>query len=116
MRLSQLNWASIVFGSAAGLFTSLLLFAASLSLGANTFVQVIIQFIGFFVAGFIAGRFALVDPSLSGGMAALILFFGVTVVTVGSSGVTVVGVVVLGMVAAIIGTGAGSVGHARRKD
>ena len=116
MRLSRLNWASIIFGSVAGLFTSMLLFAASLGLGSNTLVQLIIQLIGFFVAGFVAGRFALVDPSLSGGMASLILFFGITVVTVGGTDINVVGIVVLGMISAIIGTAAGSVGHAHRKD
>ena len=116
MRLSHLNWASIIFGSVAGLFSSMLLFAASLGLGSSTLVQLFIQLIGFFVAGFVAGRFALVDPTLSGGMAALFLFFGITVVTVGNAGVTIVGIVVLGMIAAIIGTAAGSVGHARRKD
>jgi hypothetical protein len=105
-----------MFGSVAGLFVSMLIFAASLGLGSNGLVQLFIQLIGFFVAGFVAGRFALVDPTLSGGMAALILFFGVTVVTVGSAGVTIVGIVVLGTVAAFIGTAAGSLGHARRKD
>jgi hypothetical protein len=116
VRLSHLNWASIIFGSGAGLFTSLLLFAVSFGLGANAFVQVIIQFIGFFVAGFTAGRFALVDPTLSGGMAALILFFGITVVTVGGSGLNIVGIVFLGMISAFIGTFAGGVGHSRQKD
>jgi hypothetical protein len=116
VRLSHLNWASIIFGSIGGLFTSLLLFAASFSLGNNTLVQIIIQFVGFFVAGFVAGRFALVDPSLSGGMASLILFFGITVVTVGGTDINVIGIVVLGMISAIIGTAAGSVGQASRKD
>ena len=116
MRLSHLNWASIGFGSVAGLFTSLLLFAASFSLGGHTAVQVVIQFIGFFVAGLIAGRFALVDPSLSGGMASLILFFGITVVTVGGTDINVVGLVVLGTISALIGTAAGSVGQASRNN
>lgn len=115
MRLSHLNWASIMFGSGAGLFASLLLFAVSLGLGANTLVQILIQFIGFFVAGSVAGRFALVDPTLSGGMAALILFFGITAVTIGGTGLNIIGIVVLGTVAAFIGTSGGAVGHGLQK-
>jgi hypothetical protein len=116
MKLSHLNWASIVFGAAAGLFTSLLLFAVSAGLGANTLVQIALQFVGFFVAGYVAGRFALVEPTLSGGLSSLILFFGITAVTVGGTGLNIVAIVVLGMVSAFIGTMAGGVGFARQKD
>jgi hypothetical protein len=116
MRLSHLNWPSIIFGSAAGLFSSLLLFAVSLGLGDSTVVRIIIQLLGFFIAGFIAGRFALVEPTLSGGLAALILFFGITVVTVDGSGLDIVGVVFLGTISAFIGTAAGGLGYRRQKD
>jgi hypothetical protein len=116
VRLAHLNWASIIFGSGAGLFTSLLLFAVSFGLGGSTVVQIMIQFFGFFVAGFVAGRFSLVEPTLSGGLAALTLFFGITAVTIGGTGLNVVGIVVLGMVAAFIGTLGGGVGHGRQKD
>ena len=116
MRLSLLNWAGIIFGSAAGLFTIFVLFVMSLGLGSNGFVQILLLLTGFFVAGYVAGRFALVEPTLSGGMAALILFFGLVVFIVKEIGLTTVGIVVLGMIVTMIGNAGGALGQSRQKD
>ena len=116
MRLSHLNWAGVIFGSAAGLFTIFVLFVMSFGLGSNGIVQISLLLTGFFVAGYVAGRFALVEPTLSGGMAALILFFGLVVFIVNEVGLTTVGIVVLGMAVTIVGNAGGAVGHRRQKD
>jgi hypothetical protein len=116
VRLSRLNWAGVIFGSVAGLFTIFVLFVLSFGLGSNAFLQIALLLAGFFVAGHVAGRFALVEPTLSGGMAALILFFGLVVFIVKEVGLTTVGIVVLGMIVTMVGNAGGALGHRRQKD
>ena len=72
-----------------------------------------IMMFGFFVAGYVSGRFALVEPQLSGGMAALILFFLITVVTISGAGLNLIGIAVFGIGAAIFGPMGGTIGYQR---
>lgn len=113
MQLRTLNWPAIGFGSASGLATSLVLFALLFGLGQNAGVQIVILMFGFFVAGYVSGRFALSEPQLSGGLAALILFFVITVVTISGAGLNLLGILVFGIGAAVFGPLGGSVGYRR---
>ncbi|MDA2979277.1 MAG: hypothetical protein O3B42_05890 [Actinomycetota bacterium] len=115
VRLRHLNWPSITFGAALGLTTNLVLFGLALGLGRNVLTQVAIQMVGFFVAGSFAGRFALVEPRLSGGFAALILFFLVVVVTVSGETFNLPGLIVLGTAAALLGPAGGAIAYNRTK-
>ena len=115
MTLRHLNWPSITFGAALGLATNLVLFGLALGAGRNVLTQVVIQMIGFFVAGYFAGRFALVEPRLSGGFAALILFFLVVVVTVSGETFNLPGLIVLGTAAALLGPAGAAVAFNRTK-
>lgn len=113
MNLRDLNWPAIAFGAASGLFASLVLFALLFGIGQNTVAQIFILMFGFFVAGFVSGRFALVEPQLSGGMAALLLFFVITVVTISGAGLNLLGIAVFGVGAAVFGPLGGTVGYRR---
>ena len=113
MNMRVLNWPAIGFGAASGLFASLVLFALLFGVGRNTAVQIGIMMFGFFVAGYVSGRFALVEPQLSGGMAALILFFLITVVTISGAGLNLIGIAVFGIGAAIFGPLGGAIGFHR---
>lgn len=113
--LRQLHWNGIVFGSAAGLVASLLLFVISGSLGRNVVGQLLIQLIGFVVAGYVAGRFSLIHAIAAGRIAALILFFGIALVTVAAgAGANIAGLLVLGILA-IIGGMLGALTAERRR-
>lgn len=102
--LRELHWTGIAFGSAAGLVASLVLFVFSGSLGGNIVGQLVIQLIGFVVAGYVAGRFSLVHTIAAGRIAALILFFGIALVTVAAgAGANVAGLLVLGLLALVGG-------------
>jgi hypothetical protein len=113
--LRHLNWPSIAFGAALGLAANLVLFGLALGVGRNVLTQVVIQMVGFFVAGYFAGRFALVEPRLSGGFAALILFFLVVVVTVSGETFNLPGLIVLGTAAALLGPAGGAIAYNRAK-
>jgi hypothetical protein len=113
MDMRTLNWPAIGFGSASGLATSLVLFAVLFGLGQNAGVQIAILMFGFFIAGYVSGRFALAEPQLSGGLAALILFFVITVVTISGAGLNLLGILVFGIGAAVFGPLGGTVGYRR---
>jgi hypothetical protein len=113
MNMGSLNWPAIGFGAASGLATSLLLFAVLFGLGQNAAIQIAILMFGFFVAGYVSGRFALAEPHLSGAMASLILFFVITVVTISGAGLNLLGIAVFGIGAAVFGPLGGSVGYRR---
>jgi hypothetical protein len=66
---------------------------------------------GFLVAGIVAGRFSLADPQLAGGVAALILFFLLAAITLPADGVNLVGLLVFGAGAAVLGPLGGAIGH-----
>ncbi|MCZ7532876.1 MAG: hypothetical protein M5U23_05665 [Acidimicrobiia bacterium] len=113
MNLRDLNWPGIALGTGVGLFSSLLLFVVLFGLGNNAVVQIIIFMMGFFISGYVAGRFALTEPRLSGGFAALGLFFAVAVLTITGDGLNLFGLVVFGTGAALLGPAGGAVGYNR---
>ena len=115
MNMRALNWPAIGFGAASGLFASLVLFAFLFGIGRNVVVLLAILMFGFFVAGYVSGRFALTEPHLSGGMAALIMFFIITVVTISGPGLNIIGVTAFGIGAAVFGPLGGDVGYRRSK-
>ncbi len=114
MPFRHLNWAAIGFGAGAGLFSSLVLFVILFGLGENAAVQIGIVAIGYFIAGVVAGRFSLADARLSGGIAAMGLFFVMSLVTVTGGSVPIVWLLVFGTAAAIIGPIGGTIGYGRR--
>lgn len=97
--------------------SSLLLFAVVLGLGSNIVVLLVILMVGFFIAGYVAGHYALTEPRLSGGLAALAMLFAIVIliVSVRGDGLNLVGLVLLGFAAAFAGPAGGAVGYNRRK-
>lgn len=113
MNLRDLNWAAIAFGLGAGLFTSLLLFVVLLGLGRNGVVQIMILLAAFFVSGYVAGRFALTEPRLSGGFAALGVFFFIALLSLTGGSPNLVGLIIFGAVAILVGGTGGAAGYNR---
>lgn len=98
--LRELHWTGIVFGAATGLIASYVLFAFSGSVGEMVLGQLIIQFIGFIAAGYVAGRFSLVHVFAAGRIAALLLFFVIAGITVAAgAGANIAGLLLLGVLA-----------------
>ena len=113
---SELNWSGIFYGVGAGLVVGLLATLAGMALGGGTFALVIAQFLAFFVAGWVAGRFSLVGEILAGGFAGLLLYFGLAVVSVvGGNDVTPVAILFFGITALVLGTAGAVLAQARRR-
>ena len=101
----ELNWSGILFGVGAGLVFGLIATIAISVFDGGTFFQVIIQFGAFFLAGWVAGRFSLVGSMLSGGFAALLLYFGLAVISVmGGTDIQPVAILFFGITAPVLGT------------
>lgn len=111
--MRHLNWPAIFFGAGAGLAASLLLFALSFGLGTNIVALLIIQSFGFFIAGFVSGRYALSEPMLSGGVASLVLWVAIVLLTI--TDFSLIGSLALGIGAMVLGPYGGAVGYNRRK-
>ena len=111
--LRQLHWSGIIFGAATGLAASMALFALSGPLGDNIVVLIAIALAGFVAAGYIAGRFSLVNKSIAGRIAALLQFFAIATFMVATgTNPNVLGLLILGILA-IIGGAAGATWAAR---
>jgi len=113
--LRQLNWSGIAFGAGAGLVVGL---AATALLGAvngGSLVQVFAQFLAFFVAGYVAGRFSLVGAVVAGGFAGLFLYFGLAVVSI-STGTDFrpIAILFFGITALLFGSAGAVLANARR--
>jgi hypothetical protein len=115
--MRDLNWPGILFGAGAGVASSLLLFAVVFGLGSNIAVQVPILMVSFFVAGYVSGHYALTEPRMSGGFAALVMLFVIVGFSISArgDGVNLIGLAVLGVGAALLGPAGGAVGYNRRK-
>lgn len=113
--LRELHWTGIVFGAASGLISSMFLFAFSGPVGGNIIGQLVIQLIGFIVAGYVAGRFSLAHIFPAGRIAALLLFFVVAATTIaaGADG-EFAGLVLLGILAIGGGTAGAVIAERRR--
>lgn len=113
--LRELHWMGIVFGAATGLVASLFLFAFSGPVGGNVVGQLVIQLLGFIVAGYVAGRFSLVHPFAAGRIAALILFFAIAALTISAgAGANIAGLIVLSVLALGGGMGGAVIAERRR--
>ncbi|MGI9584188.1 MAG: hypothetical protein ACR2N7_01200 [Acidimicrobiia bacterium] len=80
--MRELNWSGVLFGSGAGLIVGLGLFAIVAAANAPTILQILVQLLAFVVAGAVAARLSLVGTVAAGGMSALLLYFGLAVVSV----------------------------------
>lgn len=113
--IRDLHWAGIVFGAAAGLVASYLLFVISGPIGTNVVGQIVIQFLGFGVAGYVAGRFSLVHAIAAGRIASLILFFAITATTIAAgAAANLVGLLILGALALVGGASGATLAERRR--
>ena len=114
--LRELNWSGILFGSGAGLIVGIALYAMVGAVNGGTFLQVLIQFTAFFVAGYVAGRFSLVGAVAAGGFAGLFLYFGLALVSV-IAGVDIQAVAILffGVLALVFGSAGAVLAQARRR-
>ena len=114
--IRQLNWLGIAFGAGAGLALGLLLAAVAGGPDASTLIQVVIQFVAFLVAGYIAGRFSLVGPVAAGGFAGLFLYFGLALVSIISGAeLQPVALLFFGIVALLLGSAGAVLAEAVRR-
>jgi hypothetical protein len=113
--LRELHWIGIVFGTATGLVASYVLFVFSGYIGQNVIGQLVIQLIGFIVAGYVAGRFSLIHAFTAGRISALILFFVVATSTIASgAGANIAGLLLLSVLALGGGMGGAAIAERRR--
>ncbi len=114
--IRSLNWSGIAFGAGTGLVLGLVLSVIAGGPDAAGFVQVMIQFVAFVVAGYIAGRFSLVNAVAAGGFAGLFLYFGLALVAI-IAGTELGGValVFFGLVALLFGSAGAALAEAIRR-
>jgi hypothetical protein len=113
--LRELNWAGIVFGTATGLVASYLLFVISGSLGGSIIMQLLIQFLGFVAAGYVAGRFSLAHALMAGRIASLLLFLAIATLTIAAgANANFFGLFLLGVLA-IVGGASGATWAEKRR-
>ena len=114
--IRRLNWLGIAFGAGAGLALGLLLAAIAGGPDANTFIQVLIQFVAFLLAGYVAGRFSLVGSIAAGGFAGLFLYFGLAFVSIISGAdLQAVALLFFGIVALLLGSAGAVLAEALRR-
>ncbi len=100
----------MALGAAAGIAVSLV---ANLGLWLVTdppppLPAILIHLSATVFAGFVAGRLAHAGPAMDGGMAGLLIFFFAGVVSIlGGAAVTMLELVMLGVVAAVLGSAGG---------
>ncbi len=114
--LRELNWNGVLFGSGAGLLVGIGLFVAIGGGDAPSFAQVLVQFVAFFVAGMVAGRLSLVGAIPAGGFSALVLYFGLALLSIASgAALQPVALLFFGVMALVLGSlGAGTILAIRR--
>ena len=114
--LRELNWGGIAFGAGAGFVVGIVASALAGGSDAGTLVEVLIQFLAFAIAGFVAGRFSLVQPIAAGGFAALFLYFSMALLAiVTGSDLQPVALLFFGMMALLFGSVGAVVAEALRK-
>ena len=114
--IRSLNWSGIAFGAGTGLVLGLVLAAIAGGPDAATLAQVLIQFVAFTVAGYIAGRFSLVGAIAAGGFAGLFLYFGLAVIAiVAGAELGGVALVFFGLVALLLGSAGAALAEAVRR-
>jgi hypothetical protein len=114
--LRELNWGGIAFGAGAGFVVGIGVAALVGGSDAGTLVEVLIQFLAFVVAGFIAGRFSLVQPIAAGGFAALLLYFSMALLAiVTGSDLQPVALLFFGLMALLFGSVGAVVAEAFRR-
>jgi hypothetical protein len=114
--LRELNWSGIAFGAGAGFVVGIGIAAIAGGPDATTLAQVLIQFLAFVVAGFVAGRLSLVHPIAAGGFASMFLYFGLAVVAiVAGSDLQPVALVFFGLTAMLFGSAGAVLAEAIRR-
>jgi hypothetical protein len=114
--MGDLNRGGIVFGAGAGLVVGVVLELIAGGTGAPTGVQVLIQLFAFLFAGFVAGRFSLVGVIPAGGFAALLLYFGLAIISiVAGNELHPVAILVFGILALALGSAGAALASAFRR-
>ena len=80
--ITDLNRAGIAFGAGAGFVAGIVMALLAGGADAPTGLLVAIQLLAFVIAGLVAGRLSLVGAAPAGGFAALLLYFGLAVVSI----------------------------------
>lgn len=80
--IADLNRAGIAFGAGAGFVAGIVLALLAGGTDAPTGLLVAIQLLAFVIAGLVAGRLSLVGAAPAGGFAALLLYFGLAVISI----------------------------------
>jgi hypothetical protein len=117
--LGTINWGGVALGAATGIFSSLVVnIAIGLLMTPLAAISILIHLAATVAAGYIAGRFAPEGTApLNGGLAGLLIFFFVGVVSLlASSGPNPLELVMLGVVAAVLGSAGGVLADRRRID
>ncbi len=115
--LTNINWGGVALGAAAGIAASLV---ANLGVGLvieqPAAVSILIHLTATVGAGYVAGRFALAGTAaVNGGLSGLLIFLFVGVVSLlTSAGPDPIQLVMLGIVAAVLGSAGGVLADRRR--
>jgi len=84
--------------------------------GSGEIVLVVVQFASLGIAGYVAGRLSTRSSTFDGGIAGMLVFVVVTVISVaGGSSLGVAPLVFLGLVAAVLGSAGGVLAEAGRR-
>jgi hypothetical protein len=79
-------------------------------------ILIVLEFAALVIAGYIAGRFAPSGAAVHGGLAGMAVFFIAAVISVASApGTNLVELLVLGLVAAVLGSAGGALAERRRR-
>ena len=105
-------------GLGGGLIVFLLLAVVGLAgPDGNAIVLIFLQFLSLDVAGYVAGRFTSPNPVLNGGMAGLLLFLVIAVISLAAAArLSPFELGFLGIVAAVLGSTGGALAEWRRRE
>lgn len=117
--MPRLNWGAVILSSLAGLAAGFALLAVVSGAGdtvGTLAVLIFAQYLTQFVTGFLSARMALHEPLLHGAIAALLLFFVATMLTLAldTARPSAWFIAFSAMVAAILGSAGGSLAESLR--
>jgi len=114
--IADLNRTGIAFGAGAGFVAGIALSLLAGGADASTGLLAAIQLLAFVIAGLVAGRLSLVGAASAGGFAALLLYFGLAVVSIATGNDRhPVAFLLFGFLALVFGTAGGAIADILRR-
>ncbi len=113
--LRAANWGAVALGAMTGLFVGIVAFVVLGVVGvtgptSNPIPLILVQFGALVVGGFVAGRFGHRAPMAHGGLAGIAMFLVIGIVSIAATaGPTTIELIILGLIAAILGSVGGGI-------